>query len=99
MGFKLVLSSAAFFDAAPGLFRSDTVVVPETFGVTEGATASHRYEQAGVYPLQLTVVDNDDASGRPRRPRRSAMAANPVGLKRRSRVPAGIDGGSRAASR
>jgi PKD repeat protein len=59
---QLVLSSAAYYDVAPGLLKNDTVIVPSAFGSSSGASASHRYEQDGVYPLQLTVVDNDGAA-------------------------------------
>lgn len=55
---QLVLSAGTYYDAAPGLLRNDTIVLPEAFGSSDGASPSHRYEQAGVYPLQLTVVDN-----------------------------------------
>lgn len=59
---QLVLSSATYYDAAPGLRKNDTIIVPGSFGSSQGASASHSYQQEGVYPLALTVVDNGGAA-------------------------------------
>ena len=55
---QIVLSSAAWFTSRPGETRMDDSIVPETFGTTDGITASHVYKLAGSYPVVLSVVDS-----------------------------------------
>ena len=53
---QLVLSTAAY-TRAPGAAKQDATRLSPTFGSSTGATASHTYPRAGVYPLELIVAD------------------------------------------
>jgi hypothetical protein len=59
---QLVLSSARYRSAAPGAVRADSTIVSTSLGSSTGVTASHTYSLAGVYPLMLTVTDDDGAT-------------------------------------
>lgn len=58
---QFILSSGEYSTAAPGSVRNNTTIVPADFGTDTGGTTSHRYSRSGVYPLLLTVVDNEGA--------------------------------------
>jgi hypothetical protein len=60
---QMILSSATYRSTRPGLTRADTTIVPPTFGVTDGATASHVYATKGVFPIVLWVSDAAGAVG------------------------------------
>ena len=58
---ELVLSSARYRTASPGLLKNDTNILSSTFGTSTGVTSSHTYAVSGVFPLLLTVIDDDGA--------------------------------------
>ena len=60
---QLVLSSAQYKSSAPGPVRADSTIVPAAFGTSSGVAPSHVYALPGVFPLVLTVTDNDGATG------------------------------------
>ncbi len=60
---QFVLSSAQYKSAAPGPVRADSTIVPIAFGTSSGVSPSHVYALPGVFPLVLTVTDNDGATG------------------------------------
>ncbi len=57
---QLVLSAGRYFSTRPGLTRADTTTVSATDG--SGIVTSHAYAVAGLYPLVLTVTDDDGAA-------------------------------------
>ena len=59
---QLVLSSARYRSSAPGAVRADSTIVSTSLGSSTGVTASHTYSLAGVFPLMLTVTDDDGAT-------------------------------------
>jgi PKD repeat protein len=56
---QLVLSSAKYRSSAPGAVRADSTIVSTSLGSSTRVTALHTYSTAGVFPLELTVTDED----------------------------------------
>lgn len=59
---QVVISASTYFAQAPGPSYNDTKIVSTTLGTTTGATASHVYAAAGVYPVVLMVTDSNGVS-------------------------------------
>jgi hypothetical protein len=57
---QVVLSAGKYLSTRPGLTRSDSKVLAVPVGT--GVAASHAYPAAGVFPIRLTVTDNDGAT-------------------------------------
>ena len=53
---QIVISTDAYYDAAPGLVEGDKTIVPVKAADTVGVMVQHAYRRAGVYPVVLRVT-------------------------------------------
>lgn len=75
---QFVLTSAASSTTRPGSTRDDSTILPTSYGTAAGVTASHPYARVGVYPVTVTVTDNDGATGAEATTATIATATGPV---------------------
>ena len=54
---QIVISADTYAWTAPGATKQDATIVPVFPTAARGATPSHRYRFAGVFPVQLIVAD------------------------------------------
>ena len=59
---QIVLTSAANATTRPGAARDDRTLLSASYGTSAGVAPAHRYARAGVYPVTLSVTDNDGAT-------------------------------------
>jgi hypothetical protein len=53
---QIVISTDAYYDAAPGLLEGDKTIVPVNTADSLGVMVQHAYRRAGVYPVVLRVT-------------------------------------------
>ncbi len=56
---QIVISSKAYAAKRPGALKNDATILPGSFGTSQGVSASHKYARAGIYPLLLSVKDQN----------------------------------------
>lgn len=52
---QIVISTDAYYDAAPGTLKGDTTIVPVSAAGASGVMVQHAFRRAGVYPIVLKV--------------------------------------------
>ena len=57
---QLVVSAGKYLSTRPGLTKSDTNIAAHPN--VSGMVTSHKYPVAGLFPVRLTVKDNDGAA-------------------------------------
>jgi hypothetical protein len=59
---QIVISSRAYAAKRPGAVKNDGTILPRSVGTSQGVSATHTYALAGVYPLLLSVKDQNGLS-------------------------------------